>query len=208
MNYFTNFPVINYFDSQTRNIILKAAFIAKIFNDTDTFYPYIIKDNERPDNIAFNEYNDATLDWVVYFSNNIIDPYYSLPLDYENFLNYLRKKYNAAPFELQGVIDHYEYTGVSGDTVEDIARKNYPMTVETYNSILLYGTYERDYRTAGSVSPYYNSGTQRYAPLAGWTSVDIFTNEQRINESKRSIKLLSKYYIDQLKKEILTIFNA
>ena len=91
MNYFTNFPVINYFDSQTRNIILKAAFIAKIFNDTDTFYPYVIKDNERPDNIAFNEYNDATLDWVIYFSNNIIDPYYSLPLDYENFLGYLRK---------------------------------------------------------------------------------------------------------------------
>ena len=208
MNYFTNFPVINYFDSQTRNIILKAAFIAKIFNDTDTFYPYIIKDNERPDNIAFNEYNDATLDWVVYFSNNIIDPYYSLPLDYENFLGYLRKKYDAAPFVLQGVIDHYEYTGTVGDTEEDIARKNYPMTVETYNNILLYGSYERDYRTAGSVSSYYNSGTQRYAPLAGWTSVDIFTNEQRINESKRSIKLLSKYYIDQLKKEILTIFNA
>ena len=208
MNYFTNFPVINYFDSQTRNIILKAAFIAKIFNDTDTFYPYVIKDNERPDNIAFNEYNDATLDWVIYFSNNIIDPYYSLPLDYENFLGYLRKKYDAAPFTLQGVIDHYEYTGTGGDTEEDIVRKNYPMTVETYNNILLYGSYERDYRTAGSVSAYYNSATQLYAPLAGWTSVDIFTNEQRVNESKRSIKLLSKYYIDQLKKEILTIFNA
>jgi hypothetical protein len=208
MYYFNNFPKINYFDSQTRNIILKAAFISKIFNDTDTFYPYIIKENERPDMIAFNEYGDASLDWVVYFSNNMIDPYYSLPLDYENFIGYLRKKYNTSPLELQGVIDHYEYTGVPGDTEEDIARKNYPMTVETYNSIILYGSNERDYSSPGFVSPYYNTHTHRYAPLAGWTAVDIFTNEQRINESKRSIRLLSKYYIDQLKKEILTIFNA
>ena len=67
MAFFYNFQNISYFNKVAKNIISKAALIPEVLNTYDAFYPYIIKDNERPDLIAFNEYGDETLDWVIYF---------------------------------------------------------------------------------------------------------------------------------------------
>ena len=132
MPYFEYFTNINYFDKQSRNIINKAALIAEVLNKTDSFFPYIIKDYERPDIIAFNQYSDENLDWVVYFSNNIVDPYYDWPLFPEAFKLYLEKKYNKTIYELQSQISHYEYTGLTNETLENIDRKSWIMSTTTH----------------------------------------------------------------------------
>lgn len=180
MAYFNNFPTINYFDKQSRSIILKAAIISDVVNKADAFYPYIIKDYERPDTIAYEQYDDPTLDWVIYFSNNIVDPYYSWPLTYEQFRPYLEKKYNKTIYELQSEISHYKYTGTTNESKEDIARKSWLMSPTTYSLI--------------------NDNS-------GWTAVSVYDYEDELNEAKRSIKLLNQFYIIQIKKEISTIFS-
>jgi hypothetical protein len=180
MAFFNNLPIINYFDKQSRSIILKAALISDVVNKADAFYPYIIKDYERPDTIAYEQYDDSTLDWVVYFSNNIVDPYYQWPLTYEQFKPYLEKKYNKTIYELQSEIDHYKYTGLTNETSEDISRKSWIMSPTTYNYI---------------------------DDPSGWTSVSVYDNENNLNEEKRSIRLLNQIYITQLQKEITTIFK-
>lgn len=181
MAYFSNFPLIDYSDRQSINIILKSSLIAEVLNKADAFYPYIIKDYERPDTIAYDQYNDPTLDWVVYFSNKTIDPYYSWPLTYEQFKSYLEKKYNKFAYELQGDIIHYKYTGITGESEEDIARKSWLMSPTTF-----------------ALSD----------DTAGWTAVNIFDYENELNEAKRSIRLLNQVYITQIEKEIKTIFRT
>jgi hypothetical protein len=180
MSYFNNFPLINYFDKQSRSIILKAALIADVVNKADAFYPYIIKDYDRADTIAYEQYQDSGLDWVVYFSNNIVDPFYNWPLTYEQFRPYIEKKYNKTIYQLQSEVSHYKYTGITNDTAEDIARKSWLMSPTTH-------TYIDD--------------------TSGWTAVSIYDYENELNEEKRSIKLLNSVYIPQLQKEITTIFK-
>jgi hypothetical protein len=180
MAFFYNFPKINYFNKETRNIIVKAAIIKQVLNQLDAFHPYIIRDYERPDTIAFDQYNDENLDWVIYFANDIMDPYYDWPLFPGPFESYLEKKYNASVYDLMSQVDHYEYTGLDTDTPEYISRITWHMSPDTY-------TYTAD--------------------TSGWTSVSVYDYETRLNDQKRSIKLLNRFYIPQIKRELRDIFN-
>lgn len=181
MAYFENFPKINYFSKESRNIINKAAIIAEVLSKTDGFYPYIIKDYERPDIIAFQEYNDENLDWIVYFSNGIVDPYYDWPLFPESFNSYLEKKYNKTIYELQSQISHYKYTGITNDSAEDIARKSWIMSTTTHALI---------------------------GDTSGWTPVYVYDYEEELNEAKRSIRLINKSFVPQIKRELRDIFTT
>lgn len=182
MAYFQYFPVINYNDVNCRNIILKSKIISDVINNVDVFYPYVIKEGMRPDLIAYEQYGNPNLEWVVYFANNIVDPYYSWPLDSDNFKAYLEKKYNKTVFELQQQISHYEYTGLTNDTQQDIDRKSWKMTTTTFNNL---------------------SSEDR----SGWTSVSVYDYEDELNEQKRSIMLLSAIYVPQIIQELSEIFN-
>lgn len=181
MPYFSYFPKINYFDKETRNIINKAAIISDVLNRADGFFPYIIKDYERPDIIAYQEYNDETLDWVVFFSNGIVDPYYDWPLFPESFKLYLEKKYNKTIYELQSQISHYKYTGLTNETQEEIDRTSWIMSTTTHALI---------------------------GDTSGWSPVYVYDYEVELNDAKRSIKLLNKTYIPQLRRELKQIFSA
>jgi hypothetical protein len=182
MSYFSNFPKIDYFNSKSRNIILRAALISDVFNKSNVFYKYIVPEGYRPDHVAQEVYGNPNLDWVIFFSNNIIDPYYDWPLDQYNFKSYLEKKYSKTMYELQNTEKHYKYTGIGGETEQDIARKSWIMTVDTYNAL---------------------SAEER----SGWSLVSVYDYETELNDSKRSLNLLSYSYLPQIINELSKTFN-
>lgn len=179
--FFRNFPKIDYSDHETRNIVLKAAIVKGVFENVEAFYPYVIPLGFRPDQVADAAYGNPKLDWIVYFSNNIVDPYYEWPLNDENFNAYLVNKYGLSIYQLQSQIHHYAYTGV-GESQADIDAKSWTMTKETFD---LSTTQER----------------------AGWTPVYTYDYEVEQNDAKRSIKLLSNVYVNQIVKELSTVFQ-
>ena len=183
MAYFNNFPKITYDGVTVRNIMLKSALVSEVFADLNAFYPYIIKEGHRPDTVANEVYGNPKYDWVVYFSNAVTDPYYEWPLSGDDFNKYLVKKYNMTIYELMSTTDHYEYTGKPGDTAQDIARNSYKMSPDTYVNAATFST-----------------------DVTGWSPVDVYTYETRLNDAKRSIQLLSPGYINQIEKELSKIF--
>ena len=38
------------------------------------FYEYYVKDSDRPDIIAQKFYGDGSLDWIIFLTNDIVDP--------------------------------------------------------------------------------------------------------------------------------------
>jgi hypothetical protein len=180
MAYFANFPKIDYFNSKSRNIILKAAIISDVFNKSNTFYKYRIPEGYRPDHVAQDVYSDPTLDWVVFFSNNVVDPYYDWPLDQRDFNAYMQKKYSKSVFQLQSEIYHYKYTGIGGQSAEDIARTSYTMSTATH---------------------------AKTANTSGWTAVYTYDYETELNDEKKSINLLAPLYLPQIINELSKIFN-
>lgn len=89
------FPVIKYSNQNVNNILVKIALdrIIKKFNTV--FYPYVVKEGERPDIIAADYYGDSRYDWLIYLANNIIDPYYQWPLTSDEFSSFILKKYGS-----------------------------------------------------------------------------------------------------------------
>ena len=100
--YFINFPKVKYelansSFSATKvvsNITLKTTLQKTLpQNDPSLYQRYLVKENERAEDIAEFYYGNVNLVWLVYFSNQIIDPYTQWPKSSSDFNKYFVKKY-------------------------------------------------------------------------------------------------------------------
>lgn len=93
--YFNFFPTTSYANNIVTNVIAKVKFDQSVQENLAIFYPYTIIQGERADQIAARVYDDPTLDWIIYLSNDITDPYYDWPLSQEQFNQYIIAKYGS-----------------------------------------------------------------------------------------------------------------
>lgn len=94
-SYFSFFPTTIYKNKAVNNVILKAAFDESVKNNLALFYPYSVVAGERPEQIASHYYNDSSYDWIVYFSNNITDPYHEWYKSEEVMRDYIINKHGS-----------------------------------------------------------------------------------------------------------------
>lgn len=175
-DYFKNFPIITQpyvINGKTQNfqatdLMIRFAIKELLDSNSSVFYPYIWKDEDRPDTIAHHYYGDSSLFWVVYYSNNAFDFYLDFPKSYDDFQSYLLAKYNngmtlTTPETIyayiQSTVHHYE-------TLPD----GLIIDVATYNSL----------------------------PPTARKAVSIYDWEDAQNESLRTVKLLSNTVVQDL----------
>jgi hypothetical protein len=185
MSIFNYYPYVQYNGEKATLLLSKAEIIKPYLKDYRKFFNYTVKEGERPDIIAYNEYGDPTLDWVVYVINSIFDPYKDWVMDSEQFKAYMEDKYNTrAELLTTTLIDssiaYYYYAGIATDDQSTIDSFNYKMTPETYAAL-------------------------NYP--AGWIAKSVWDNENEINESKRDIILLRSNYISDFTQQFKDIFK-
>ncbi len=78
-----------------KNLFKRGKIRDDIFKNTVFFEKYQIVGDERPDNVAFNFYEDERLDWLVLLSNNIVNVQSEWPLPQKSFENHLLDKYGS-----------------------------------------------------------------------------------------------------------------
>src|ERR1017187_6410321 len=93
--YFSNFKPILYQDTIAVNILQRVQLRTLVRQSGTIFYPYVIKDGERAEHIAFDYYGRADLDWIIYFANDIVDPVTQWPKSNIDFNRYLQIKYGS-----------------------------------------------------------------------------------------------------------------
>ena len=93
MKYFQNFPIVEYQGRRVRDISRRSAFAKAVATNPFLYYPYTVKEGERPEDIAEFYYGSVDYIWLVYLANNIIDPYHQWTMDEQTFKNYLVDKY-------------------------------------------------------------------------------------------------------------------
>lgn len=172
-------PKIEHSGVTLSNLLVKVSAVREHLNKFTVYYPYSIKEGERPDTIAYDYYGDSEYAWVVLIVNQIIDPYLQWPLESKALHDHIRLKYGRL-WETKNTIHHYGYTGTLND--KDVGYIDYDMTVQTYDSLL------PDQRR-------------------GWTAVYVYDYEVQQNENKRNIKLLSNTYLKQIDREIVTLLT-
>jgi len=109
--YFSYFPSLLYDNTAATNIIAKVKFEESVAKRLANFYSYTIEDGERADQVAEMYYEDSSLDWLVYLSNNISDPYHEWYKSSTQFDAYIANKYGtAANAQLQTAFYRTDYT--------------------------------------------------------------------------------------------------
>ena len=90
-----------------KNLFKRGKIRPDIFGNLNYFTKYKIIGDERPDNIAFKEYNDSSLDWVVLLSNNMLNVQDEWPLPQTSLDEILLEKYGSYQ-KLHSGVHHYE----------------------------------------------------------------------------------------------------
>ena len=109
--YFENFPIVEYDGQKIRDISRRNTFIKNVTTNPFAFQPYTVHEGERPEDIAQFYYGSTDYTWVVYLSNNIVDPYHEWPKATEDFNNYLIDKYR-------------DQSGLEGNDILDWTRED------------------------------------------------------------------------------------
>jgi hypothetical protein len=116
-SYFQRVPDFNYVsrlpDSKigdyvrVKNLFKKGKLREDIFQNLAFFEKYKIVGDDRPDNVAFEVYDDSSLDWIVLLSNNVLNIQSEWPLPQTDFDRFVLDKYGDYDTLYNG-IHHYE----------------------------------------------------------------------------------------------------
>ena len=161
---------------KVKNLFKRGKLKNDIFKNLTYFTKYQIIGDDRPDNVAFDVYQDETLDWVVLLSNNITNIQTEWPLDHQSFYNFLINKYGSE--EQIHAVHHYETTEVRNTDKTIIVPeglevpKNY--SIEFYDSRLETTT------TVSNIT----------------TEITNYAYENKIEDEKRNIFVLKPNYVN------------
>jgi hypothetical protein len=94
--YFDRFPIVDYDGNVAKNILARVDFTDKSKKDIYSTFQFTLEEGfERPDLLSYNYYGSSKFDWMIYLTNNIVDPYYDYYKSAEDFKSYVATKYGS-----------------------------------------------------------------------------------------------------------------
>ena len=185
--YFRNIPDFEYVNrtkdgqfisnyTQVKNFFKKGKIREDLFEDLTVFEKYSIRGDDRPDNVANEIYGDATLDWVVLLSNNIVNIYNEWPLSQQAFETYVLDKYKT--LAKLDEVHHYESNEVKDSSGVIIFPKG--VRVSAGQSVSYFEPLSDEQVTVNPVSK----------------AVTNYQYEQSVNDKKRRIFLIKPIYLN------------
>ena len=170
---------------RVKNLFKRGKLADDIFPNLSFFTKYQIEGDDRPDNVAYKVYNDATVDWVVLLSNNYTNIQSEWPLLQNDFDRYLLDKYGT--YEKLNDTHHYETTEI----------KNVDGATITPTGL----TVASDYSVT-----YYDAATGQEVEKEN-TAVEVtnYEYESKIEDEKRNIYLLKPMYLNVIKDDMRDI---
>jgi hypothetical protein len=186
-NYFKNLPKIGYDINGTApnsylsvtNIMKRVKFKSKIIEDIVDYYPYHVKEGERPDIISHQTYGTIAYAYLIMLINDIYDPLFDWPLSSQQFEKYIENKYGSVSSAMGTTKYYYQIvraevarTGVS----ERVPEVKFIVDETTYNTL------DVDARTTQSEYEW----------------------EDELNDNKREIKLINADFIQDIDYQVKT----
>ena len=93
--YFENLPHLMYGNTYCKDITRRVVVTDTATHTPFVFHPYELQHDLRSDQLSEFYFEDSDLDWLVYHSNDIIDPYYQWYLSERNFQSFITDKYGS-----------------------------------------------------------------------------------------------------------------
>lgn len=186
-SYFQRVPDFNYVsrlpDSKigdyvrVKNLFKKGKLREDIFQNLAFFEKYKIVGDDRPDNVAFEVYDDSSLDWVILLSNNILNIQSEWPLPQTDFDRFVLDKYGDYDTLYNG-IHHYETIEVKN--TQEVTIVPAGLQVESSYSVSYYDFFTDLQVTTGNLA----------------TPITNYEYEEKVDNDKRNIFILKSRYLN------------
>lgn len=184
-DYFKFFPKTIHTNRTAVDITRRSKVLEDLLNNPYVFLPYTVVQDDRPEDIANLYYGTPNKVWLVYYANNIIDPYSQWPLTQRDFNNMLIKKYKSQ----------------SGETGFNVIAWTKNTTID--DNILYYQNIEDPSLKVNKLT----FSTDKTLITSEWRAVRIYEYEFVINENKRNIFLIDNAFADQFERDLESTIN-
>lgn len=152
--FFAALPTLSYNGVPSKNFLAMAKLSDETLANRTLFYPYTVGDHERVDNIAGKYYDNPDYAWLIWMTNNIVDPYHDVYLNERDFEAFIEKKYTSrANAESQiaywvndWASDESELTTAAYDALPSTSQKYYDPVVDPYNRVFQYVRKQIDWK--------------------------------------------------------------
>ena len=207
MQYFSTLPKIIYRDpsgvsSLYTNLMARASIIPNLLNNPLVFYKYDIQEGDTPEIIAYKYYGDSYRYWIVLFANQILDPQWDWPLNYNQFNSYINDKYGYnESLGTWSVLNPYSTTYQWQKIITQYDASSQTTTVNTI--VIDEDTYDNLVDTTNT----YTVATGQVTISVTKKIVSYYDWELEKNESKRNINILNEYYANELEKQFSNLMK-
>jgi hypothetical protein len=94
-DFFNRFPLIDYQGRQSRNLLARTKLRDEIKSYSGIYLPLTLQEFERADIVAYDFYGDPSQSWLIYYANDVVDPYYDWYLNVSDFESMIVEKYGT-----------------------------------------------------------------------------------------------------------------
>ena len=180
-NYFRNLPRVGYDINGTgkdsflsvTNIMKRVKFKPSVLEDISNYYPYFVKEGERPDIISHAQYGTIGYAYLIMLINDIQDPNFDWPLSSQIFEKYIINKYGSVTIAIAGVKNYYQIIRA------EVART---------------GTSERVPEVKFAV----DETTYDALDTADRSTLTDYDYEVELNDAKREIRLINPAFVQDI----------
>ena len=180
-NYFRNLPKVGYDINGTgkesflsvTNIMKRVKFKPSVLDDISNYYPYFVKEGERPDIIAHAQYGNIGYAYLILLVNDIYDPNFDWPLSSQIFEKFIINKYGSVTIAISGVKNYFQIIRAEvarTGTSERVPEVKFAVDETTFNAL---GTGDR-------------------------STLSNYDHEVELNEAKREIRLINPDFIQDI----------
>lgn len=227
-SYFDRFPKLDYKMSgplslnkdteNLTNIFFRVAYIREVLSNVSSYYMAEIQDGDTPEILADKVYDDPGADWMIILANQILDPQFDWPLNYDAFNAYVANKYGSVD-NAQITTHHYEMVITRTLQPDNVTTEHrYIVNGEKltdnnldvpYNYYQIKGTDPGSLANTQEVNTYNILGKTITEVIRG-VAISNYDYELEANDQKRLIKIIKKEYYTKIQSEFnkLTDFSS
>ena len=200
-DYFKYFPNVKYDGKVLVDITRRTDTIEKFQYAPFTYLPYTIEDGFRPEDVAYHYYGNVRYTWLLFYANDIIDPYYDWPLSHNDLMKTIGMKYRGDYFDLYA--NTLPYESKWDVPIEEVLE--WTMNATVNNNIIEYRSHANsDFRVSKDTFSVNWGPDNVVGDFYAWR---IYDEEVQQNENKRQIFVISSDFADKVLSDHKELMN-
>lgn len=189
---FRHFPLIKYDGYLTRDITVHARLLDDLEKTPGVYLPYTLKEGETAEDISFHYYGSVDFTPYILMANKVVNPFIDWYMTDRTLAEYIKKKYHKSSREEGDAIIYWALDETIFENIvyfESLSDEDVVSVDTAINLVIPLGSQGPYFRKEPNLAPF---------ALPGYRPIRVHEYESRINDMKKTIRLIDKDLIHEV----------